>query len=155
MRRLSLLVLLAAAGLGGCAYLSGSRDVGSSDVEKAASADDALVREDRARTDLGHIENALAEYVKAEKRIPAKVEDLVPKYLAEIPSLDLPECGRESNRVQYYPADVLRDGRVDGTRLYGTGRWGYVHNSHRVVIFVDCLKNSSNGTPWYRVRGIY
>jgi hypothetical protein len=54
-----------------------------------------------------------------------------------------------------YPPDVLRGGQVDGSRLRGTGRWGYVFNQNRVVIFVDCLKPSNKGIPWYQERGVY
>ena len=42
---------------------------------------------------------------------------------------------------------VLRDGQVDGSRLRGTGRWGYVFTDDRIVIFVDCLKPSLRGVP--------
>lgn len=150
--RISSLALIAS--LAGCAGMFG-KDEAAADFEKETTANDIRVREDKVRTNLGAIEAALADYVKAEKKIPEKLDRLVPKYLSGIPSLDIPACGGESEKVQYYPADILRDGVVDGTRLRGTGRWGYVFNENRVVVFVDCVKTSTKGVPWYQERGVY
>ncbi|HXT00037.1 MAG TPA: hypothetical protein VN915_05145 [Elusimicrobiota bacterium] len=145
---------LFAAGLSGCASVFG-KDEASVEFDKETSSDDAKVRETKTRTALSALEAGVADYVKTENKVPAKLELLVPKYLAEIPSLDVPECRGESNSVQNYPPVILRDGQVDGAMLKGTGRWGYVYNDTRVVIFVDCLKPSSSGVPWYQMRGIY
>jgi hypothetical protein len=147
-------VAVAASGLAGCASWTG-KDEASVEFDKETSANDAAVREDKARMNLRALESAVADYVKGENRIPEKLDTLVPKYLAAIPPLDLPECGHETEKVQIYPSEVLRDGQVDGSQLRGTGRWGYVYDSARVVVFVDCLKPSSKGVPWYKVRGVY
>lgn len=149
------LLLVAAAALAGCASLTGANDLGGSDFDKDARAADLRVREDRARAGLGKIEASLADFVKTEKRIPAKLGELVPKYLAELPTLSIPACGRETDRSETYGPEILRGGQVDGSRLRGTGRWGYVYNESRVVVFVDCVKPSSRGTPWYQERGAY
>jgi hypothetical protein len=145
---------LFAAGLSGCASLFG-KDEASAEFDKETSADDARVREDKTRTALSALESAVADYVKTEQKVPEKLDLLIPKYLAEIPSLDVPACRGESNQVQNYPPAILRDGQVDGAMLKGTGRWGYVFNDARVVVFVDCLKPSSSGVPWYQMRGVY
>lgn len=150
-----LLLLCVVVSVSGCASLMGGSDIGGSDFDKDASAADLRVREDRARSGLGKIEASLADYVKAEKRIPTRLEQLIPKYLGEIPTLSLPACGRDNDRVEVYGSDILRGGQVDGSRIRGTGRWGYVFNDDRVVVFVDCLKPSSRGTPWYQERGVY
>jgi hypothetical protein len=147
---LGLAVLLAA----GCANMTGAKDV-PSDIDRQSGAVDSSAQESDARTSLGQIETALASYVKSEKAIPDNLDALVPKYLGEIPPLEITACGRRTEDVQVYPAAVLRDGQIDGTRIKGQGRWGYVHNDQRVVVFVDCLKPTSTGTPWYQVRGIY
>ncbi|UPT73154.1 MAG: hypothetical protein M0D55_14830 [Elusimicrobiota bacterium] len=139
----------------GCAGVFGGKDEATADFEKETSANEARVKEDRVRSSLAQLEARMADYTKAEKKIPEKLEKLVPKYLAEIPALDLPVCGRESSRVETYRADILRDGQVDGSRIRGTGRWGYVFNDHQIVIFVDCLKPSLRGVPWYQERGVY
>ena len=143
-----------APGFSGCAGLTG-KDEASVEFDKQTKADDASVSEDKARMSLGALESAVADYVKTERRIPEKLDLLIPKYLAQIPSLDVPACGGESTKVQNYPSAVLRDGQVDGTAILGTGRWGYVYDDARVVIFVDCLKPSMTGVPWYQVRGAY
>lgn len=151
MRRLLLTAILLSAG---CAGLMG-KDEAAMDFDKETSATEARVKEDRVRSSLAQIETRLADYTKTEKKIPTKLQSLVPKYLGEIPSLDLPVCGRESSKVEIYPPDVLRDGQVDGSRIRGTGRWGYVFTDDRIVVFVDCLKPSLRGIPWYQERGVY
>jgi hypothetical protein len=156
MRKILLFSALAAlaAGFSGCAGMTG-KDEASAEFEKDTNANDARVREDKVRTNLGAMESAIADYVKTENKIPEKIDSLVPKYLPAVPPLDLPVCGRESDLVQSYPSDILRGGQVDGSRLRGTGRWGYVYDNTRVIVFVDCLKPSSKGLPWYQERGVY
>lgn len=132
-----------------------AKDEAAEDFAKETSANEARVKEDRVRSSLAQLEARLADYIKTEKKIPVKLEKLVPKYLAEVPSLDLPVCGRESSKVETYSPEILRDGQVDGSRLRGTGRWGYVFTDDRIVIFVDCLKPSLRGVPWYQERGVY
>jgi len=152
MRLSAALALLAAAS--GCADLTGAGEV-RTDLESQSTAVESSIRETEARGSLGQIENAIASYLRGEGHIPQSLEDLVPKYLGSIPPLDIPACGRRTEGAQNYPAAVLRDGQVDGSRLKGTGRWGYVHDESRVIVFVDCLKPSSSGAPWYRVRGVF
>jgi hypothetical protein len=150
------LAVLAGGALSGCANMLGMpKDEASVDFDRETRADDVRVREDKTRSDLGRIEAAISDYYKEKSAIPNKLDQLIPRYLAAVPPLDVPECGKETDRVEYYPADILRGGQVDGSRLRGSGRWGYVFNGRRVVIFVDCLKRSSGGVPWYQVRGLY
>ena len=150
------ILLLAVLGMlaSGCANLTG-KDEASVEFDKDTSADDARVREDRTRTGLRALESAVADYVKAERKIPEKLDLLVPKYLAQIPSLEIPACGGESSKVENYPSSVLRGGQVDGALIRGKGNWGYVYDESRVVVFVDCRKPSISGVPWYQVRGVY
>ncbi len=143
---------LLAAGYSGCSSLTG-KDAASAEFDKETSAGDAQVREDKTRTGLSALESAISDYVKTENKVPEKLDLLIPKYIAQIPSLDVTVCGGESNQIQYYPPSILRDGQVDGSAILGTGRWGYVYNDARVVIFVDCLKPASTGVPWYQMRG--
>lgn len=153
MRGILALAVLTAS-FSGCSTLF-AKDEAAVEFEKETSATETHIKEDRVRSSLSQIEIAIADFYKVEKRIPATLDQLVPKYLAEIPSLDLPACGRESDKVQAYPPDILRGGQVDGSRLKGTGRWGYVYNDHQVVFFVDCLKPTAKGTPWYQERGVF
>jgi hypothetical protein len=150
-----LLLIAAVAALAGCSSLTGAKEMGASDFGTDTNAADLRVREDRARAGLVTLENSISDFVKSEKRVPSKLEELIPKYLAELPSLNIPGCGRETERAQVYGPEVLRGGQVDGSRIKGTGRWGYVYNSDRVVVFVDCVKPSSRNIPWYQERGAY
>ena len=152
MRRLGL-GLAVVLTLAGCRGM-GSRDEGARDLERSFAESDRQVRETRTLSSLVQLESSLADYVKHERRIPERLEQLVPKYLAEIPSVDISVKGhRETSAVQYYSSDVLEDGGLDGTRLRDTGKWGYVHNERQVVIFVDCTHPSSRGKPWYQEKG--
>ena len=132
-----------------------AKDEAAADFDKETSANELRVKEERVRSSLAQLETRLADYTKAEKKIPAKLESLVPKYLAEIPTLDLPVCGHESRKIEVYTPEILRDGAIDGSRIRASGRWGYVYNAYQVVIFVDCLKPSLRGVPWYQERGVY
>lgn len=149
-----ILTTLAAVLTAGCAGMF-AKDEAAIDFDNETSANEKQVKEERVRSSLAQLETRLSDYTKTEKKIPTKLEKLVPKYLAEIPSLDLPSCGRESKKVEVYPPAILRDGQVDGSRLKGTGHWGYVFTEDRIVIFVDCLKPSLRGVPWYQERGVY
>ncbi len=115
-----ILVAVAVFLTAGCAGMFGGKDEASSDFDQETRANEARVKEDRVRSSLAQLEARLADYTKAEKTIPAKLEKLVPKYIAGIPPLDLPVCGRESNRVEVYPPEILRDGQVDGSRIAGS-----------------------------------
>jgi uncharacterized protein YceK len=150
----SFIVLCVILSVSGCSGIIG-KDEASLEFDREAHANDIRVREDRARTHLRALESAVADYIKTEKKIPAKLEKLIPKYISEIPSLDIPACGPESDRVQYYASNIMRDGVVDGTRILATGRWGYVYNENRVIVFVDCVKVSGKGIAWFRERGVY
>ena len=65
------------AGASGCASLFG-KDEAAADFDKETSADEAKVREDKTRTSLSALASAVADYVKTEKKVPAKLEVLVP-----------------------------------------------------------------------------
>ena len=152
MKTWGLGVILLAA-LAGCRSL-GLKDDSGPELERNFQDSDRQVRETRTLSALAEMEAAIAGYVKEYNRIPARLEELVPKFIADIPSVDISVGGhRESNVVKYYPSAALRDGQIDGTMLRDTGHWGYVHNDRQVVIFVDCTHPSSRGTPWYREKG--
>lgn len=150
-----MLTAVAALLTAGCAGMFGGKDEAAMDFDKETSANELQVKEEKVRSSLAQLEARLADYTKTEKKIPATLQKLVPKYLGEIPSLDLPVCGRETSQVEVYSPVVLRDGQIDGSRIKGTGRWGYVYTNDRIVIFVDCLKPSLRGVPWYQERGVY
>lgn len=150
MRVWGLAVILALAGCRGL----GVKDEAAAELEQSFKASDRQVKESKTLSGLVEMETALAGYVRDEGRIPDRIEQLIPKYLAEIPAADTAVKGHgESSEVQIYPETVLRGGAIDGTRLKDTGTWGYVHNDHQVVIFVDCTHPSSRGRPWYQERG--
>lgn len=151
---LTLVAFALAAGTAGCKELT--KEGISSEVEQTVRDSDFQVKEIRTLSNLAKLEEALSAYVSAEKKIPDTPELLVPKYLADIPTVEIAVRGhRDNNEVKLYPAAVLRDGKVDGSKLRDTGRWGYVFNDRQVVVFVDCTHNSSRGRPWYLERGVY
>ncbi len=141
-----------AVALAGCAF-SGSRET-SPVSESAARQFDVDAHESKTLSGLATLENGVHDYIKGEGRIPGRIEDLIPKYLAEIPVVEIAKHS-ESSKVKNYPATVIRDGVIDGTQLRDTGHWGYAHNSRQVIIFVDCTHIDSHGKPWFKDRGVY
>lgn len=142
--------------LAGCSSEQIREDNITREVQQSVADAEAKGRESRTLSSLAKIEESIAAYVNTEKQIPKTLDDLVPKYLAEIPSLEIDVRGHpETTKVRVYPADILRDGQIDGTRLKDTGRWGYVHNDRQVVVFIDCTHRSKRGHPWYQQKGVY
>lgn len=149
------LLLLSLLGVSGCRAIIGGDHI-ERDVENTVRDNERAVVETRTLSGLARLESSVADYIKGEGKIPSKLEELVPKYLAELPAV---ETGLRSHRdttdVKLYGPEVLRDGVINGTRLADTGKWGYVFNERQVVIFVDCTHQSSRGKPWYQERGVY
>ena len=112
----------------GCAGMLGGKDETSADFDRETSATELHIKEDRVRSSLAKIESSLSDYTKTEKTIPAKLDKLVPKFLAGIPSLDLPVCGHETDKVEIYPASILRDGRVV---------FNIAGNKYRIVVWIN------------------
>lgn len=141
----------------GCGGTRESRDESiTREVEKKAAEVETSARRSRTLSSLAKLEEALASFVKAERRIPDSLDELIPKYLAEIPSVEIDVRGHRDNAlVKAYPTSVLRDGQIDGSQLKDSGRWGYVHNERQIVVFVDCTHPSGNGMPWYREKGAF
>ena len=152
-------VLCAGLALGGCAFLErGGRndDIEGKDLSQNAINIDVHMKESRTLSALAKLETSLSDFYKAENRIPQKLDTLIPRYLAEIPTVETSvKKHKDTAAVQYYPSDVIRDGQIDGTKLKDTGRWGYSFNERQVIIFVDCTHTTSRGNPWYQERGVY
>jgi hypothetical protein len=144
--------LAALVAFSGC--MGGTRgDASSREVDENVRQLEISAGEGRTRSGLAKLEESIAGYVQAEKRIPQTVEELIPKYLAEMPTVEIFVRGHhDSDRTKIYPASVLRDGQIDGTKLKDTGRWGYVFNDRQVVVFVDCTHKSRRGRAWYLER---
>jgi hypothetical protein len=150
----ALALILGTAAFSGCLF--GRDEIGGREFDTTVRDADTHMKESRTLSALAKLESSVSDYVKAEGKIPAKLDVLVPKYLAEIPAVDIAIRGhRENSGVQYYDASVIRDGQVDGTQLKDSGRWGYVHNDRQVIMFVDCTHQTSKGTLWYQERGVY
>lgn len=154
LRHLTLAALAAILAAGACRSL-GKEDF-SPEIEQTIRQVDFSAKESRTLSALAKLEEAISSYYQAEKKIPPNLEALIPKYLAEIPTVEISVRGhRDTAAVRSYPASVLNGGRIDGTRLRDSGRWGYVFNDRQVVVFVDCTHKSSRGRPWYQERGVF
>lgn len=147
------LLFLAAAALAAC---GGLRDEAARELDATFKSSELQVKESRTLASLGKLEASLADYAKHEGKVPQRLEDLIPKYLAEMPAVELGlRAHRDASGAKTYPGSVLRGGQVDGTRIGDSGRWGYVFTEERAVVFVDCSHLSSRGKPWYQERGVY
>lgn len=145
--------LLAAMLLAGCG-------IGRDEIERAVSrqihAKDMIIKEARTLAGLAKLESSISDYVKSEGKIPRKIVLMIPNYLADVPIVEIAVRGhRDTGKVEYYPSSVIRGGKIDGSRIKDTGRWGYAFNDGRVIIFVDCTHRTSKGDPWFRVRGVF
>jgi hypothetical protein len=154
MKRLAMSLLALSAAAAGCSMMK--EDPASREVEQKAQEVEFQAKESQTRSALAGIESALKAFVDTEKRIPESLDELVPKYLAEIPVVEIGVRGyHDTNAVKIYPSSILVQGSIDGSKLKDTGRWGYVHTDNRVVVFIDCTEKSSRGIPWYQERGVY
>lgn len=147
----SSLVLL----LSGCASFSG-KDGPPVGIGDEVRRSERLALESQTLARLSAMERSLNDFIRAERRIPEKLEELVPKYLAEIPetALDV-RAHKDTSEVRYYPPELIVDGQINGAALKDTGGWGYAHNARQVIVFVDCTHKMSDGKLWYRARGVY
>ncbi|MFI5348225.1 MAG: RDD family protein [Elusimicrobiota bacterium] len=108
-----------------------------------------------AKGNLGALRSALAAYASdAKGAYPADLNQLVPKYTAEIPSAALsnpPAAG-----VETYGPEVCSGSKEPGAELIGdklrdTGKWGYVVAPKAPCdgkIFVDSKNTDSKGAAW-------
>ena len=150
----SILVALAAA-LAACAFASreerfpkGMSDDVARSVRRSA--------ESQTLSRMASLERSLNDFIQAKGRIPAKLTELVPEYLAQIPDVELGmKEHKDSADVQYYPAAVIVGGGINGAALSDSGGWGYAHNDRQVIVFVDCTHARMDGSLWYKTRGVF
>ncbi len=146
-------LMCACAALSACGGFREDRT--SQDVDATVAAVEQKAKESQTIGNLAKINDAIGAYVKDTRRIPENLDLLVPKYLAEIPTVELGLRGyRDKAKVTIYPPTVLRDGQVDGMLIKDTGGWGYVYNDRQVVVFVDCTHKNAAGRAWYLERGL-
>lgn len=146
------------AACAGCASNFGARPPESSSVADAAFKNsDLYSRESRTLSGLATLENGINDYIKDQGKIPTRLEDLIPRYVVEIPVVELGQPRRHGDKssVRYYPSRIIQNGVIDGSQLKDTGRWGYAHNDKQVVVFVDCTHVNSRGNLWYKERGVF
>lgn len=149
------LFFLALTGAAGCGSL-GKDEIGGREMDQTVNDVNFRIKESRTLSSLAKLESSISDYYKAENKIPSKIESLIPKYLGEVPTVEISVRGhKDTSDIKYYSSDILRDGQVDGTKIKDTGKWGYVFNERQVIIFVDCTHTTSRGAPWYQERGVY
>jgi len=149
-----LALILAASTIAGCA--TSSREDSIRDVDENVNQLEIQAGESRTLSGLAKLEESLTRYIETEKKIPETLDEMVPKYLADMPTVEIHVRGHhDTDKTKVYPSYVLRDGQIDGTKLKDTGRWGYVFNDRQVVVFIDCTHKSSRGRAWYLERGVY
>lgn len=112
--------------------------------------------ESHTLSSLAAIERSLNDFVQRHHRIPKNLDELVPDFLAEIPTVELGLSGyKNTSEVAYYDPSVIVDGQINGAAIDDKGGWGYAHNDRQVIVFVDCTRKRMDGTLWYRARGVY
>ncbi|MFH1726358.1 MAG: hypothetical protein ABII00_17240 [Elusimicrobiota bacterium] len=143
------------ASLIGCAVAT-REDRITRDMSDEVARSERGAFESHTRARLAALERSLNDFIRAEGRIPASLDELVPQYLAEIPEVELGVAGhKDTSAVVYYDQDVISDGQVNGALLRDSGGWGYVFSDRQVVVFIDCTHKRMDGEFWYKARGVY
>jgi hypothetical protein len=114
---------------------------------------DSLVRlslEGKAKGNLGSLRASLAIYYgDTEGKYPKDPKALVPKYLPEIPALELPDHPASNEII------VLTDAKGDKIDPYikDTGKWLYISNPDSPLdgtLVIDCNHKDAKGRLWYQ-----
>ncbi len=115
-----------------------------------------LSDEAKTKGNLASLRSAVSVYYgDTEGSYPSSPDELVPKYIIAIPELNLTDHPGVWG-VEHYGSEVCvrisdHRGKIDGTRLKDTGKWGYVSDEKspcRGTVFVDCTHTDSRGAAW-------
>lgn len=145
----------AAAAALACGCLSGEPRArrGQPDISEVVTRSERGAIETSNLARLAALERSLNDFVVGEGRIPKTLDELVPKYLAEIPEVGGLRGHKDSALVRYYPSSVISDGIINGSLLKDSGGWGYAFNDSQLIVFVNCTHKSMAGQLWYQARG--
>ncbi|MFC1679302.1 hypothetical protein ACFL2T_03745 [Elusimicrobiota bacterium] len=151
-----LLILALGACVAGCGGMFGRDRLGADMSDDVAMSVRRSV-ESNTLSRLAALERSLNDFIQAKGRIPVRLNELIPKYLAEIPEVELGlrREHKDRNDVAYYPVAVISDGQINGALIEDTGGWGYVFNESQVIVFVDCTHKRMDGSYWYKTRGVF
>src|SRR5258708_1944688 len=89
MRKFAVVIPGFALVCAGCAFSFGSKQKNLSPAEAVFQRSDIYSHESRTLSGLATLENGVNDYIKDQGKIPEKLEDLVPQYLAQIPLVEL------------------------------------------------------------------
>lgn len=112
--------------------------------------------EGAAKGMLGSLRAATSIYYgDLEGNYPTALEQLVPKYVENIPTLKLKNHS-PSNAVTVYGPEVCSGSKeygqeIDASKLRDTGGWGYVADPKAACygqVFVDCTHKDTKGKGW-------
>lgn len=135
--------------LGGCAF--GGRAPAE---PRQAGPEERLILESSTLTNLAFLEASLGAFLKANGKPPARLEQLVPDFIGNLPALELGLAAHaDGAEVHDYGPGVLENGTLRESMLKDTGRWGYAVEGDRARVFVDCTHESSRARPWFKERG--
>ncbi len=142
-------VLASLALSGGCAF--GGRPRAE---PRQAGPEERLILESSTLTSLALLEASVGTFTRDKGRPPARLEDLVPDHIGQLPVVELglaahPDAAEAFN----YGPGVLENGALREGMLRDSGRWGYAVEGGSARVFVDCTHESSRGRPWFKERG--
>ena len=148
-------LVCAAALASACAFISreyrfpkGMSDEVARSVRRSA--------ESQTLSRMAALERSLNDFIQAKGRIPDRLSELVPEYIAGIPETELGlKAHKDTSETRYYPPAVIVGGGINGSALGDSGGWGYAYNERQVIVFVDCTHQRMDGSLWYKTRGVY
>lgn len=83
---------------------------------------------------------------------PKSLQELVPRYLPELPSVTIGHHPKTS-AVTVYGRQACSGTEVDPGAVRDTGRWGFIRapkDDCNGSVFVDCTHKDSKGREWYK-----
>ena len=150
------LLLALASSLAACTMMGLREDRFPKGVSDEVARSVRRTAESHTLSALAALERSLNDYIQAKGKVPARLEDLVPEFLAEIPEVELGlKEHKDRSEVRYYPAAVIVGGGINGASLGDSGGWGFSYNEKRVILFVDCIHQRMDGSLWYKARGVF
>lgn len=108
--------------------------------------------EGATKGNLGSLRSASAIYYgDAEGSYPPSLDDLIPRYISEIPKVKTKAHAQTSAWTAYGDEVCAPPGSVDPAKIKDTGGWGYVTDQQSKcwgTIFVDCSHKDLRDRVW-------
>lgn len=118
---------------------------------EARSAGGELANETETLVTISEVSFALSAYRKEEGIYPKRLKDLAPKYIPEIPAIEIAGHAATTETTDIDSADYDAD---LSKAVKDTGKWIYFSNKKSKYygrVLVDCSHKNAQGTEFYKI----